>query len=234
MEDFENKVKKVIYDFMDCKEELQFVSEKDFQVGLAIALKNSGMDVICEYPYRTFVEYPPYDKESDDKEPIDSQGYIDIVVKDGENIFPIELKYRKKSGIQIKGVELKNQGAHDAGCYGYLRDICRIMEFVNQSDKCIGGMAIFLTNDKKYKNEYSGKNEDGKSYANFWLGSHQDQDVTYGPRIGDNGKTYGRVNGKLRRLNIPKTIGNANWKEWKENGEFIYKIIEVTSEVGDG
>lgn len=226
MTEFET-IKKDIQNFMEGSD-LHFVTEKDFQIELAIALKEKGWEIICEYPYETSVEY------QDNGNKVNRTGYIDIVAIGEYGKYPIELKYRTKKGDIKKAqktITLKNHGAYDAGCYGFLRDICRIGEFVNSTEEnSCDGVAIFLTNDKKYREKYSGKTDCERSYEHFWLGKHNDE--TYGPIIDckDTGKTIGRVNGKPKRLDLIKNIENVDWDKWGEKGDYIYKIVAVNKD----
>ena len=45
---------------------------------------------------------------------------------------------------------LKEQGAKDQGCYNYLKDIMRIEEFRDKSDKFIEGYTIKITSEISY------------------------------------------------------------------------------------
>ncbi len=124
-----------------------YSSEADFQLSLAMEIgRMYGNDfVMCEYP-------PEYQSMIENKGRI----HIDILYKDEKEIIPIELKYRTKSARYSDDrltFNLVNQGAHDEGCFGFWKDVCRIDEFKNINKKvCSQGYVIFLTNDSWYQN----------------------------------------------------------------------------------
>ena len=131
------------------------------------------------------LEYPcKRSRNTEEKISKEQNQYIDILVVDDAKgkIYPIELKYKtrsindKKGEMKIKGEQyhLKNQSAHDCGCYDYLWDIHRIEMFSKDNDYCFGdksytfgkGYAIFLTNDPLY---WKGPAKEGGRYFNFRL-----------------------------------------------------------------
>lgn len=132
-----------------------FCSEADFQFALAWEIQKQDKDaaVRLEYPMKN-----PLGKGTI---------YIDIAVFcNSDEMIPIELKYKTKafSGENENGefIFLKEQGAHDYGCYDFLHDAMRLERLQNnpvywlggQSQKCrvSCGYAIFLTNDPNYWN----------------------------------------------------------------------------------
>lgn len=199
--------------------DLKFCSEKDFQVMLAIKLKDKGYNIICEYPTKSSVEYNP---EKDEKniftKKASKNAFIDIVVKSDDEMYPIELKYRTSQQIINKaGIEftLKAQGARDNGSYGFLRDICRIKEFVNNSEnKCSKGYVIFLTNDKNY---YESSNP-------FWINLLKLSEEQL-----RNDKFIIKVDGLYRKLDLPNDIYNYNWNNWLSNSDddIKYLLFEI-------
>lgn len=146
-----------IHAFMEKNDEL-FFNERDFQMHLALWLKDSANkyeDVDLEY----YIPFETLDKEY--KEKWKSEPRLDIVVKKEGKFLPVELKYKTKSvqkklrrfdeDIDLLSV-LKNQGAQDLGMYGFWKDVKRIELVRNRFKKVIGGLAVFLTNDKAYMN----------------------------------------------------------------------------------
>lgn len=242
---------------MDIKEIMKklsfdYCSEKDFQIDLALKLINKDIPIVCEYPYKSNVEYKFYKKVpgtsgSFEKEN-DNNAYIDIVCYDNNNIIPIELKYRTKKQkikkiINEKNIiefDLKEQSAHDDGCYGFLRDICRIAEFI-EKEHCNEGYAVFLTNDEKYKKGYN-----GEAYSGFWFGkqkngNEESEDDMYGNKgiiYDTNGNTsllyyengnIGKVNGTYRKLVLPPSE-QVEWGEWQQtNNGFHFLVVKISN-----
>ncbi len=140
-----------------------FFNERDFQMHLTSYLRQSSRhyhDVDVEY-------YVPVDELKDYKEIWNSELRIDIVVSDGKEYVPIELKYKTKSigkSLPRFGEELpkkinvmKNQGARDIGMYDYWKDVRRI-ELVKRRFRNVNhGLTVFLTNDKGYTKPCKGK-----------------------------------------------------------------------------
>lgn len=110
-----------------------FCSEADFQFALGWELKEMypEIEIRFEYLYKNEKKY-----------------YIDIWIKVGNDIYPIELKYKTK--IDASMPNLKNHSAQDFGRYDYLYDIKRIEDIGSNLDCFKRGFAIFLTNDDAY------------------------------------------------------------------------------------
>ena len=104
--------------------------------------------------------------------------YIDIVVFEKDQCFPIELKYKtayKETTYRFGECEytIAGQGATDTGCYGFWSDISRIEDMIYEAQPHISykgkdykverGFAIILTNEKSY---YNGPRKGGKPY--YW------------------------------------------------------------------
>lgn len=214
------------------KMERFFTSEADFQLAMARVIQEMDevKEVFCEYPvaYQSQIEYKKmrdgaYDKiKPDDLYKIRSRIRLDLLVhtKD-EQLIPIELKHRTKKctvpGPLGQKYDLKSQGAHDEGCYGYARDICRIHEFATETNSCTRGYAVFLSNDEKYKNS-DGARINYKNYKDFWI-----NDISEGWK-------EGRVGGGSRLLYIPSNVVISKWQSFKcgnDNIEYFYKIAEV-------
>ena len=103
-----------------------------------------------------------------------------IVIFNDSKYLVIELKY-KTSKATINGIELISQGGQPGTKYDYLWDIRRIELLKNKPEndndgnkysytlnnyECIGGYAIFLTNDTSY---FDGKEKEKDSAYNFRL-----------------------------------------------------------------
>lgn len=133
-----------------------FCSEADFQFALAWEIQKQDKDIAVR------LEYPM-------KNPLGKGTiYIDIAVFcNNDEMIPIELKYKTKEfrGENEDGefVFLKEQSAHDYGCYDFLHDAMRLEKLKKnptsywlggQGRKCrvSCGYAIFLTNDPNYWN----------------------------------------------------------------------------------
>ena len=116
--------------------------------------------------------------------------YTDIVILDTakKEYLAIELKYKTaKLEMVTKGygdISLKEQGANDYGCYDYLWDVQRIGDLISGENKegnlkecrCVGGYAIFLTNEKKYWTYTREGRVDKNGYYDFCIGDGSDDD----------------------------------------------------------
>ena len=152
-------VKKDVSTFFKANKEF-FFNERDFQMHLAVALKNTGRydDVFVEYS----IPLAYIEKNIGGKINLkESDIRIDIVVSKDGRFCPIELKYKTKriEDVQINRFGhlmsgeflVKDQGAQDLGRYGLWKDVYRIELLRNSfSDSIDGGFAIFLTNDNSY------------------------------------------------------------------------------------
>lgn len=132
-----------------------FWSEADFQFSLAQVLhdmlkdKDAKAQIFLERPIPTV---------TDDTKVKRRNRYIDILIKIGDTIYPIELKYATKEDMAYDDGEkilTTTQGAYDTHRFGYLYDIFRLesirKELSNSTDLKFGrGFAILLTNDSNY------------------------------------------------------------------------------------
>lgn len=154
-----------------------FWSEADFQFSLAQVLcdmlkdKGAKAQIFLERPIPTV---------TDDTKVKRRNRYIDILIKIGDTIYPIELKYAtKKDMVYDDGEKIltTTQGAYDTHRFGYLYDIFRLesirKELSNSTDLKFGrGFAIFLTNDSNYYDEPVSDNYKSTIDGNFRI--HED------------------------------------------------------------
>lgn len=179
-----------------------FTNERDFQMKLAVFLKEQGkyedIEVECYIPVDYFLrdyssekkdKYYPW-KRAFCKNGERQEMYIDIVVRKGYEYVPIELKYKTKGaggilrrfGKEIKETNtLKEQGAQDLGRYGFWKDVHRIelvKDWFQNSQVAINGIVIFLTNDKSYR-YCDGKNTKYWNY-NMSEGSKKEKECSWG------------------------------------------------------
>ncbi len=155
-------VREDIHTFLKSNQEL-FFNERDFQMHLALWLKslNKYDDVDLEY-------YVPRAALHVTEEECkwNSELRIDIIVRKGDAYLPVELKYKTKRvdkktllrfGEDIQATEgksfeiMKSQGAQDLGMYDFWKDVRRIELVRNRFENVVGGLAVFLTNDKAYQ-----------------------------------------------------------------------------------
>lgn len=161
-------VAKDVHNFLRDNKNRPFMNERDLQMHLAIALKNSGNNydkVEVEY-------YVPLNEtgKNGKKNKVLGGDYVwnneikvDIVVKKDDEFIPIELKYKTKSipGLQIPrfnetldGAEIiKDQSAQNLAKYAFWKDVRRIELLKNRFKAVTGGLAIFLTNDPSYQSK---------------------------------------------------------------------------------
>lgn len=170
------KVTEDVQVFLGQQKNGPFMNERDLQMHLAIALKNSSNNydnVEVEY----YVPLMEADQNGNEFKVL-GEDYVwnkdmrvDIVVKKDGKFIPIELKYKTKEinkdiprfGEVLEGVTIiKNQAAQNEAKYGFWKDVRRIELLKRRFKSVPGGLAIFLTNDQYYQNE---TNEDAMSYT---------------------------------------------------------------------
>jgi hypothetical protein len=185
-----------------------FHSEADFQFALAWKIKSINPTAEIR------LEYPP---------PEDPRKYIDILVKDGDFVYPIELKYvTKKSHISVcdECFNLKEHGAQDCGCYDFVKDICRIESFKSLTG-FKNGIVIWLTNDPHYWNPPM---SDSVGYAEFSVheGAELKGSMSWKSHIGE-----GTIKGREKPLKL-NGVYITNWHNYSQhpekNGLFRYAV----------
>lgn len=205
-----------------------FVSEADFQHTFAMELEktfinNPNIKILLEFPIKCE----------------NRKVHVDIMVCDGCNLYPIELKYKtcsisldkpyENTNIKIKDL-LKTHGAQDLGGYDFWKDIHRIETLIKEGS-AISGVCIFLTNDPYYK---EGKYKNGTQASNFRIGTGY---VRKGKKI------WHRDNKNITPSYIIKhpefNIYNDYDFQWKEdfyqikpeikNGQFMSLFVEIPS-----
>ena len=188
-----------------------FHSEADFQFSLAWELQRLLPDA------KIRLEYCPV---------FDNQMHIDIYILDGDQSYPIELKYKTRKIVQSihnEQYNLKDQGAQDLGRFDFLYDINRLEKVKKLDSAFQSGYAIILTNDPSYWNTPAFQNtadeafriHDGKTVTG--LLSWGD---TMGSKTGNNRKPF-ELQGEYRMSWMPySTVGD-------HYGEFQFCLIEV-------
>ena len=145
-----DSVRDDIRKFLERNDELLF-NERDLQIHLAMSLQKSSQaydDVDLEY-------YVP--RSELDGYRWNSELRLDLVVHQGNEFLPVELKYKTRSisrRIERFGellteaaVVVKNQGAQDLGRYDFWKDVRRL-ELVRRRFAAVkNGLALFVTND---------------------------------------------------------------------------------------
>ena len=138
------------------KDEKPYLSEAQFQFELAWEIQKKFKNV------KVLLEYTACSQEINGKR---KRFESDIIVQFENNTYiAIELKYKTTEAI-VNGIPLIQQAGQPGTKYDYLWDIHRI-ELLHQKDEdhyeyhlegtCIGGYAIFLTNDSSYWGESEG------------------------------------------------------------------------------
>lgn len=153
MEGLVDLVRDDIRSFLEDGGELLF-NERDLQMHLALRLRESPHgydDVDLEY-YVPRDELNGYVWESELR--------LDLVVRQGTEFLPVELKYKTRSItrrierfgelLSDEAVVVKNQGAQDLGRYDFWKDVRRL-ELVRRRFAAVkNGLALFVTNDPSY------------------------------------------------------------------------------------
>lgn len=138
---------------------------KKFNVQLECHVPTNGdtFTAKADYPWRT-------------KDGKLQEMYVDIVVNDGKEWVPIEVKYKTRGlvedgllfGQPTKNLSiLKNQGAQDLGMYGFWKDVHRVEMLCKTYPTVKNGIAIFVTNDPYYVESPKGKEADKVNYYAF-------------------------------------------------------------------
>ena len=155
--------------------------------------------------------------------------HLDIlVIVDGKWI-PIELKYTTKKCIKTINDEvymLKEQGAKDQGCYNYLKDIMRIEEFRDKSNKFIEGYTIKITSEMSYLKPPIKAN---CTYAEF---SIDDGTIKTGCMNWSDNTGKGTMRGMEAPI-VLTGIYPINWKEYSKvddtnSGTFMYLVNTIS------
>ncbi len=152
-----------------------FHNELDMQVDLAIYLRNTGN--YDEEQTEYFIDKEDLPKNDNVWE---RHFYLDIVLRRDDEWFVIEMKYKtaampeeetERFGESVKSLIFKNQGATNYGMYGFWKDVRRIEIVKQRFSGVVGGIALFVTNDKKY---WEGPKSQVAGYANFSMaqGNH--------------------------------------------------------------
>lgn len=151
-----DSVRDDIRKFLERNDELLF-NERDLQIHLAMSLQKSSQaydDVDLEY-------YVP--RSELDGYRWNSELRLDLVVRQGNEFLPVELKYKTRSItrrierfgelLSDEAVVVKNQGAQDLGRYDFWKDVRRL-ELVRRRFAAVkNGLAVFVTNDPIYLKE---------------------------------------------------------------------------------
>ena len=155
----ENDIKDIITELS--KERNAFWSEADFQYSFAWKLqqKYEGAKIRLEKRHNHSISRDlKSDSEAAQEDLQKEPYYVDIWVEMDNSIYPIELKYKTRAEVMpdVDGdnITLLNQSAQDLGRYGYIKDIKRIeniIEDYTEKEKTVQkGFAIMLTNDPSY------------------------------------------------------------------------------------
>lgn len=186
---FTQQVLNDIHAFLNQNTKL-FANERNLQMNLAVYLKcvkHYDVEVECHVPSGDIdtllpqalperCTYYPWFQANSDKP---QEMYVDLVVGNGEEYVPVELKYKKKElkgDVELfgqnmgYGVILKGDAAMNFGRYGFWKDARRV-EFLTENFKNVkNGIVLFLTNDVSYKMTP----RKGSNCANLAMGNGSD------------------------------------------------------------
>lgn len=195
-----------------CTKRPLFHSEADFQFALAWEIQRmyTSADVRLEYPPKN-----------------EPNKYIDIMVRNGEHSYPIELKYKtKRLSTVVDGEQyhLKNHGAQDIGAYDFVKDICRVESFASHLDGFKYGYVLWLTNDPYY---WKAPHNENVGYAAFSV--HQGAKKS-GVMAWANHLSAGTIKGREKEISLK---GNYEilWSDYSNLGVlpgiFKYALMRV-------
>lgn len=205
-----------------------FWSEADFQFSLAqvlhdmLKVKGVNAQIFLERPIPIMTDYTKGKRRN---------RYIDILIKIGNTIYPIELKYAtKKDMVDDDGDKIltTTQGAYDTHRFGYLYDIFRLesikQDLSNSTDLKFGrGFTIFLTNDSNYYDKP--ENDDYKCTIDGNFRIHQDNVIS--PEIKWNIDESNPHWTNRYPYNEQLTLSNRplfQWRDYKNNGAKNYPV----------
>lgn len=205
-----------------------FWSEADFQFSLAqvlhdmLKVKGVNAQIFLERPIPITTDYTKGKRRN---------RYIDIIIKSGDTIYPIELKYAtKKDMVDEDGDKIltTTQGAYDTHRFGYLYDIFRLesirKDLSNSADLKFGrGCAILLTNDSNYYDKP--ENEDYKNTIDGNFRIHQDNVIN--PEIKWNIDESNPHWTNRYPYNEQLTLSNRplfQWRDYKNNRATKYPV----------
>jgi hypothetical protein len=203
-----------------------FHSEDDLKFELAMEIKKlyPNADVRLEKPFEIKM-----DEET-------KRIYYDIYFKIGDTEYVIELKYKttkidKKDSKEVNGEEyyLKHHGADDLTRYAIRKDIYRVEQFVKQAQNR-KGYVVFITNDRTYFKDISGKINLNKN-----LSLHDDFEIlkeivcwnrTYEQE--NNPKHFTKSKENSYKLNLDNRY-NVKWENYStvQNSDFRYILFTV-------
>jgi len=189
-----------------------FHSEADFQFALAWEMQEiygDDVKIRLEFPLR--IEYG-------------NSQYIDIVVKYGGQLFPIELKYATDI-CSFEEYRLTNQGAKDIKVYDFCKDIERVECYIGEHDNCEKGYCIFLTNHIGYSRNSGRKS--GAMEFHIYESAVKTGVLDWGENIG-----AGTKKGRETPITI-KGSYTMRWQPYSEvstkgYGKFIFNFVEVS------
>ena len=206
-----------------------FWSEADFQFSLAQVLHD--MLKVKGVNAQIFLERPIPSK-ADDMKGKRRNRYIDILIKNGDTIYPIELKYATKKDVVEEDcgerILTTTQGAYDTHRFGYLYDIFRLesirKDLSNSVDLKFGrGFAIFLTNDSNYYGEPVNDNYKSTIDGNFRIHDNNviNKDIKW--NLNESNKHWTNrypYNEQLTLSNRPL----FQWRDYKNNRARKYPV----------
>lgn len=189
-----------------------FHSEADFQFALAWEIKQALPD--CHIR----LEFPP---------PSDPSKSVDLLVRCGEFVYPIELKYKSKllsTNSKAESFNLKDHSAQDLGCYDFLKDLLRIESLARSLDNFKAGFTIWLTNDPFY---WQTPRNPSAGYAEF---SVHDNAVKSGVMEWAEHLGAGTIKGREEALILDGEY-QIKWKTYSNpnvpNGLFKYALLTI-------
>lgn len=154
------EIERIFKEEMQMDGHVNFRNELELQMLLCQHLmKKFNVQLECHVPtngdtFTAKADYPWRTREGKLQEM-----YVDIVVNDGKEWVPIEVKYKTRGlvedgllfGQPTKNLSiLKNQGAQDLGMYGFWKDVRRVELLCATYSNVKNGIALFVTNDPYY------------------------------------------------------------------------------------
>lgn len=236
-------IKKYILDQLKNNESFFF---NELEVQMFVARK---LEQVFKDGYKIHVEYQlprGWNKVFDDKYQRwgTEKPYFDIVVENENNnkFIAIELKYKLKE-IKLKGnkqflrfgeksytenlVLVTNQSAENEGRYDFWKDVKRIEILTKSfSRNVVGGIAIFVTNQKKYQN-----NKSEFKYSNFNLSNSKGGFLYWGNNNYEVKEDIPKGE-KLKKNKEHKENWGENWEHWERPNftlEYKYSNLEWIS-----
>ena len=154
--------------------------------------------------------------------------HLDLLVKDGDSLLAIELKFKTRAFKAIIGDETFNllgHGAQDIGRYDFIKDIVRLEHITQNLTRC-AGVAILLTNDSSYWKPRAGHGTVDEAFR-----LNDERRILGGTMKWKAHTGAGTMKNRESALQL-RNAYNLEWRDFSQiektgHGKFRYLLIQV-------